>query len=112
MSLSKPTLTMLGKLIPRLGSNHDGEVVATVRAIQRVLNNAGADLHDLCGQLGMPARVIEWREDVELCRRFRNAMSPREQEFIETLEGWRSEPSEKQMAWLQKIVRRFRHRSR
>jgi hypothetical protein len=32
---------MLGKLIPRLGSNHDGEVVATVRAIRRVLDSAG-----------------------------------------------------------------------
>ena len=34
-------------LIPRLGSNYDGEVVATARAICRVLMNAGLDLHDL-----------------------------------------------------------------
>jgi len=39
----------LGDLIRRLGSNHDGEVVATARALQRVLKSAGRDLHQLAG---------------------------------------------------------------
>ena len=38
---------MLGKLIPRLGSPRDAEVVATARAIERVLKSADLDLHDL-----------------------------------------------------------------
>ena len=37
----------LGLLIPRLGSDHDGEVIATVAAIRRTLESARADLHDL-----------------------------------------------------------------
>lgn len=37
----------LGKLILLLGSNHDGEVVATVRAISSSLAAEGFDLHDL-----------------------------------------------------------------
>ena len=37
----------LSKLIPLLSSDQDGEVIATVRAIGRTLNNAGLDLHDL-----------------------------------------------------------------
>jgi hypothetical protein len=37
----------LADLIRRLGSNHDGEVVATARAIQRVLKSDGRDLHSL-----------------------------------------------------------------
>jgi len=32
---------LLGKLLPLLGSNHDGEVVATARAVGRVPQRAG-----------------------------------------------------------------------
>jgi hypothetical protein len=35
----------LGNLIRRLGSNSDGELVATVRAMRRVLASVGADFH-------------------------------------------------------------------
>jgi hypothetical protein len=38
---------MLRKLIPRLGSDQPGEVLATVAAIARVLQGAGCDWHDL-----------------------------------------------------------------
>jgi hypothetical protein len=37
----------LALLIPRLASEFDGEIVATVRAIRRVLSASGNDLHDL-----------------------------------------------------------------
>ena len=37
----------LALLIPRLASEFDGEVVATVRAIRRLLEASGHDLHDL-----------------------------------------------------------------
>lgn len=47
----------LGILFPRLGSNHDGEVVATARAIERTLNRAGADLHDLSTAILRPVDV-------------------------------------------------------
>jgi hypothetical protein len=35
----------LGNLIRRLGSNNNGEPVATVHAIRRVLDSVGADVH-------------------------------------------------------------------
>ena len=35
----------LGNLIRRLGSNNDGELVATVHAMRRLLASVGADLH-------------------------------------------------------------------
>ncbi len=41
----------LSKLIPRLASNFDGEVVETVRAIERALRSAGADWHDLAAAI-------------------------------------------------------------
>jgi hypothetical protein len=37
----------LSKLIPMLATEHDGEVVATVRAINRTLKAAGMDFHAL-----------------------------------------------------------------
>ena len=45
----------LVKLIPRLASDHEHEVVGTVRAIQRVLKSDGLDLHDLAAELSSPS---------------------------------------------------------
>jgi hypothetical protein len=41
----------IAKLIPRLASPHDGEVVATARAIERTLRGAGLDFHTLAKAL-------------------------------------------------------------
>lgn len=42
-----PVADRLGKLIARLASPHEGEVIATVCAIDRTLRTAGLDLNDL-----------------------------------------------------------------
>jgi len=42
----------LSKLIPMLATDHDGEVIATVRAISRTLKGAGMDFHNLVEALG------------------------------------------------------------
>ena len=44
----------LGRLLPRLASDHPGEVVATVAALRRTLDRAGLDLHDLAARLTDP----------------------------------------------------------
>jgi hypothetical protein len=45
---SAETRAKVAKLLPRLASKHDGEVLSTRSAVQRVLSNdSGADLHDL-----------------------------------------------------------------
>lgn len=44
----------LGKLIPRLASDHDGEVTATVAAIGRTLTGVGLDWHDLARRVAEP----------------------------------------------------------
>ncbi len=41
----------IAKLVPLLGSNHDGEVVAAARSIVRVLDAKGLTLHDLAGNI-------------------------------------------------------------
>lgn len=47
----------LGKLIPLLGSNHDGEVLSAAAAIRRTLDNAGLDLNDLAETISAPGYV-------------------------------------------------------
>jgi hypothetical protein len=47
--ISAVTLNRLAKLLPRLASEHDGEVVNTVRAIGRTLAAEGLDWHALAG---------------------------------------------------------------
>ena len=45
---ARPSLPeIVAKLIPRLASPHDGEVIATARAVGRALQSAGCDWHDL-----------------------------------------------------------------
>jgi hypothetical protein len=41
----------LEKLIKLLSSDRDGEVLAAVRAIQRTLNGAGTDIHELAARV-------------------------------------------------------------
>ena len=54
-----PSLPMqrLSHLIRRLASTFDGEVVATVRAIERTLVAEGRDWHDLANQLTAPGTI-------------------------------------------------------
>jgi hypothetical protein len=44
----------LGKLVPLLSSNQDGERVGAVAAIERVLKSNGFDWHDLTGLITAP----------------------------------------------------------
>ncbi len=74
MSDLAPVRPKLALLIPRLASTFDGEIVATVRAIERTLAGAGLDLHDLArgieaGPVGAEPTCCcreeewEWNED-------------------------------------------------
>ncbi len=68
--LPAPVAERVRKLIGRLGSDHDGEVIATSRAIQRTLKSAGCDLHDLAEALtALPPRLRSfYRERPAACR--------------------------------------------
>jgi hypothetical protein len=47
--------SVISRLIPRLGSPHDGEVVATARAIERVLKSEKRDWHDVAAAVTVQA---------------------------------------------------------
>lgn len=46
--------TKLGKIVPMLGSDKTGDVVAAATAIVRLLGSAGLDLHDLAQRAAAP----------------------------------------------------------
>jgi hypothetical protein len=46
MSIAPATIPKITAILPRLASEHDGEIVASVRAIGRVLHSGGNDWHD------------------------------------------------------------------
>jgi hypothetical protein len=113
MSSGLTTIALqLGKLLPLLGSNHDGEVVATARAIRRLLQGTGHDWHDLVSALHLPAArshaCRDWRDDLAHCAATIDLLSEREREFLRSLAHWRGEPSPKQLDWLAAIASRLR----
>ena len=110
-------------LIPRLASDNDGEIVATVNAIARTLKSNGADLHDLAAALdgGVKSNprpntyqrekpkddpIRRWREIMDFCLANSEWLSERERTFVNDMDGnlrkWGS-PTEKQGNWLMSI---------
>ncbi|MFP5078629.1 hypothetical protein ACLE20_15090 [Rhizobium sp. YIM 134829] len=59
MTIPPATIDKLGKLFPRLASDHDGEVVATARAIIRTLTAAGSSLHEVAAEMQPKVRIEE-----------------------------------------------------
>jgi hypothetical protein len=58
--IGRQTLTALTKIIPLLSSDKEGERLAAIAAIDRILKNSGHDWHDfnaciLAGPQAMPA---------------------------------------------------------
>jgi hypothetical protein len=106
-------------LIPLLGSDKDGEVVAAARAIGRTLRAEGRDFHDLARALernstdnqqngGVPHR--DWRAELKFCAQNLRHLNGRERDFIVSLSEsvhWR-EPSQKQTSWLGDIAEKLR----
>jgi hypothetical protein len=112
----------LQKLIPMLSSENDGEVLATVEAIKRLLKASGKDLHDFAGMLSIspandnvpePSVPLE-PDDLEManyCVEFgMKMMSQRECEFVTSLPDkiYRYGLSQKQSDWLLSIYTRIK----
>jgi hypothetical protein len=113
MSVPATIAPTLGKLIPLLASNHDGEVVATARAIDRVLKSGGRDWHDLAALICLPMselrhRNADWRRDARFCAGHAKRLTERELDFIGTLARYRENPTDKQLKWLHSITERLR----
>ncbi len=104
---------IVAKLVPRLASTHDSEVVATARAIERALRAVSLDWHDLVARIGgrpapEQAKDCDWRDDLDFCTSHINRLPKREADFITSLAQWRGHPTERQLGWLQAITDRLR----
>lgn len=103
----------LRKLIPRLASNHAGEIVATAEAIGRVLKSGGHDWHDLTAALcASPPTTAEiesdWRGILRFCARNVPRLTERELNFIASIAQWRRPTlTKKQDQWLRDIAARL-----
>ena len=120
LRLSPQTVSRLEKLLPMLSSDHDGEALNAVRAIDRTLRTAGRDWHDLTASLTVPAETKtkardgdgandDWRTARQWCADREEFLSEREAEFISSLAHWQS-PTERQLAWLKIIQANIRRR--
>ena len=117
MTVPSTIAPTLAKLIPPLASDFDGEVLATVDAIKRVLKAGGCDLHQtsppllsnhLRGYRATAAGFFDWRREARFCAANAKRLSEREIDFITSLARWRSPPTDKQIAWLRNIADRLR----
>jgi hypothetical protein len=101
----------IGKLIPRLASDHDGEVVATARAIERLLKAGGRDWHDLAASVCVTVRQIpvsDWGREAAFCADHASELNERELDFISTIVRRSEIPTPKQLRWLCDIGARLR----
>ena len=57
-ALPPPIADRLSKIIGRLASDHDGEIIAAAGAIRRTLQSAGHDLNDLAAHVGAPPQTL------------------------------------------------------
>ncbi len=117
-----PILPKLSKLVPRLASDADGEIVATVRAIDRTLRSSGFDWHDFTSALQPalpPPERPRWRSETETwgelatwCR-FNGIgrLSPKEAQFVADMSRklvLGGEPSPRQAEWLRAIYAKLK----
>jgi hypothetical protein len=106
-------------ILPRLASNHDGEVVATARAVMRVLNSARCDLHDLTAAFRQVSIVppqeprsaepdFDFEYSADWCRQYQSdpRLSERDRGFLKSMRHWFEcgrTPTAAQSKWLDDI---------
>lgn len=111
-----PVAPRLAKLLPRLASPHDGEVLATVAAIRRTLEGAGLDLFALAEAIGeaSPKRhtIDSWADLAAWCRDHDGGrLNETEARFVAQMADrllFGGAPSERQAAWLRSIFAKLK----
>jgi hypothetical protein len=115
MPILPPTLVAkLDPLIRRLASTHDGEIIATVRAIERRLRAEMFDINDLAETVRQQAPPLapqgpqpDWHAARDFCLQHRGRLRGRELEFVASLKTWRGQLTLKQQLWLSAIYERL-----
>lgn len=111
-----PVAPRIARLLPRLASPHDGEVLATVAAIRRTLEGAGLDLFALAEAIGEapPKRhaIETWADLAAWCRDHDGGrLTEAEARFVAQMVDRvvvGGTPSERQASWLRSIYAKLR----
>jgi len=113
--MTDSTRRKVAQMIPRLATDADGEALATVRALVRVLHSGGADLHALAALIEGDGEITgarvdgdDWRDLAAVALADGLARNEREREFLRGMTNWAGEPTEKQRRWLKDIASRAR----
>jgi hypothetical protein len=114
----------VAKLLRLLASDQPGEIVATARALQRVLHTAGLDLHDLANAIepvirrGALPGADEALAMIRCCNRHANMLSAPELTVVHSVSSWFCDPPpnklkmEKLRAIYERCLKRERQRER
>jgi hypothetical protein len=98
--LPPDALERLIKLLGMLGSAHDGERAAAGLKAHEFIRRHGLSWSDII--VATPPK-IGWREKLRACDHCRHLLNNAERAFVDTLATWRGTPTEKQLAWLNRI---------
>jgi hypothetical protein len=96
---------IVAKLMRLLASDKDGEVLAAARALCRVLDSAGLDIHDLVKALAS-ADTANWVVVARHCWNQRENLSERERNFVRGILKLAAGISSDQDRWLRAIFER------
>ena len=120
MKLDPRSIERLVKLLGMLGSNHDGERAAAALKANALVRDHGLVWSDIiptphADRRPNDARAknqddqkVDWRTMRDFCAQRSHLLRPREQEFIDHIDSWRGELTEKQSAWLIAIYTRVK----
>jgi hypothetical protein len=98
--LAPDALERLIKLLGMLGSAHDGERAAAGLKAHDLIRRHGLTWSDI---LATSPKPIGWRDQLAACSAHKHSLNERERAFVFQLARWRGTPTEKQLAWLQRI---------
>jgi hypothetical protein len=104
--LGPDALERLIKLLGMLGSAHDGERAAAGLKAHELIRRYGLTWSDILlatPSSPPPPPKLGWRDKVAACEEHRHCLNSRERAFVFSLARWRGTPTEKQLAWLQRI---------
>jgi hypothetical protein len=100
--LAPDALKHLIKMLSRLGSEFDGERAAAGLKVTEFLRRHGLTWKDILLTPETP-KPIGWRDKVRACQAHQHCLNTRERAFVSSLVRWRGTPTEKQLAWLDRI---------
>jgi len=115
LSIPRETMRKVAAIIPRLGSNHEGEIIAAARALERTLASANQGFSDLADAISPQPAVTtpfkkpgtDWKQAARWCAVYGvGVLTDRELAFCDDLaasKGFRT-LSVRQDAWLASIM--------